>query len=84
MNRHELLDLGGGTPSGLLASRAAWVPDKTALVFKDQAYTYRELADAVSAVGAGLLALGLAPGDVVGYFLHNRAEYLTAGSMPVN
>ena len=79
MNRHELLDLGGGTPSGLLASRAAWVPDKTALVFKDQAYTYRELDDAVSAVGAGLLALGLAPGDVVGYFLHNRAEYLTAG-----
>ncbi len=79
MNRHELLDLGGGTPSGLLASRAAWVPDKTALVFRDQAYTYRELDDAVSAIGAGLLALGLTPGDVVGYFLHNRAEYLTAG-----
>ncbi len=93
MNRHELADLGGGTPSGLLASRAAWVPDKPALVFGNQTYTYRELDDTVTRIGAGLLSLGLEPGSAVGYFMRNRAEYLTTGlagtraglvSVPIN
>lgn len=79
MNRHELLELGGGTPSGLLASRAAWMPDKTAFVFRDQTYTYRELDAAASQIAAGLLALGLDKGDAAGFFLFNRAESFTTG-----
>ena len=79
MNRHELSDLGGGSSSGLLASRAAWVPDKTALVFADEAYTYRGLDVSVSKIAAGLLSLGFERNDVAASFMRNRAEYLTTG-----
>lgn len=76
MNIHELQDLGGGTPSGLLASRAAWAPENTALVFEDQSFTYREMDQQASAIAAGLMALGAKPGDVVNTFLTNRPEHV--------
>jgi len=79
MNSHQLHDLGGGTPSGLLAQRAGWMPDKAALLFEDERWTYRELDDAVSRIAAGMLALGLVKGDRAATLLNNRSEYLTTG-----
>lgn len=40
--------------------------------------TYRELADAVSEVGAGLIDLGLEPGDRVGILAATRTEWTTS------
>ena len=79
MNAQRLKDLGGGSSSGLLAHRAALVPDKVALLFEDEQWTYRELDDAATRFAAGLLGLGLAKGDRVATFLNNRSEYLTTG-----
>ena len=79
MNRHELADLGGGTPSGLLAARAALMPNKTALVFGDVELSYRQLNDNATSIARGLLALGLERSDTIAFFLRNRPEYLTVG-----
>ncbi|MCW0212595.1 MAG: AMP-binding protein [Pseudonocardia sp.] len=74
----DLDSLGGGTVGGLLAARAGRTPDKPALVFEDEQFTYAELDAAASAVARGLLGLGLAPGTSVGVFLPNRIEVLGA------
>jgi fatty-acyl-CoA synthase len=51
--------------------------DRQALVdcAADRRWTYRELADEVTAVALGLLALGVAKGDRVGIWSPNRAEW---------
>ncbi len=76
---HNLQDLGGGTASGLLAHRAALMPDKQALLFEDEVWSYRELDDAVTRIAGGLIALGLGKGDRVASLMNNRSEYLTVG-----
>ena len=76
MNRHDLQDLGGGTMGGLIAARAAAAPDNVALVFEGQETTYSQLDQRATAVGAGLMAIGVGQGDVVGIFMTNRPEYL--------
>ncbi len=78
MNRHDLQELGGGTLGGLLAARAAVAPGNPALVFNGTTYSYGELDEAATRAGAGLLALGLEPGDVMGIFTANRPEHLFA------
>ncbi|MES2261233.1 MAG: AMP-binding protein [Pseudomonadota bacterium] len=78
MNKHELQDLGGGTVSGLLASRAAWAPDNVALMFEQQSYTFGEMDRQATATGAGLMALGLKQGDSAAIFMSNRPEHLFA------
>ena len=78
MNRHDLQELGGGTLGGLLAARAAAAPGNPALVFGTQTYSYRDLDDAATRAGAGLMAVGLQPGDVMGIFTVNRPEHLFA------
>lgn len=78
MSKLDLQDLGGGTLGGLLAARAAAAPDNPALVFAGETMTYRMLNDAASRAGAGLVALGLEPGDVLGIFTGNRPEHLHA------
>ena len=77
MNR--LHGFGGGTPSGLLAQRAGWMADKLALMFEAERWTYRQLDDAATRTGAGLMALGLTKGDRVATFMNNRSQYLTTG-----
>lgn len=78
MNGYESSDLGGGTPSGLLKSRASFCPDNIALEFQGQAFTYADFDREVSTVAAGLMGLGMKPGDAVSIFMSNRPEYLFA------
>jgi fatty-acyl-CoA synthase len=56
---------------------ARW-PESEALVVRHQAvrWTYRELQQQVDAFAAGLLALGLKPGDRVGIWSPNNAEWV--------
>ena len=62
------------------ASTARWqrFPDRPALVVRSQGVrlTWREFAAEVEAVAAGLLALGLEPGDRVGIWSPNNAEWV--------
>lgn len=53
-------------------------PDREALVVRHQAvrWTYRELQREVDALAAGLLALGLEPGDRIGIWSPNCAEWV--------
>ncbi|MFB7085723.1 AMP-binding protein [Streptomyces sp. NPDC056296] len=74
----DLRDLGGGTIGGLLAARAAAAPGNLALIFEDQRFTYRDIDQQATEVAAGLLALGLQPGDAAASFLSNRPECLTS------
>jgi fatty-acyl-CoA synthase len=56
---------------------ARW-PDRLALVVRQQGVrlTWRELAERVDAFASGLIALGLAPGDRVGIWSPNNAEWV--------
>lgn len=53
-------------------------PNSEALVVRHQdiRWTYSELQQQVDAVAAGLLALGLEPGDRVGIWSPNNAEWV--------
>src|SRR2546423_6877828 len=55
-------------------------PDRPALIVRQQdvRWTYRELQERVDAFAAGLLALGLAPGDRIGIWSPNNAEWVVA------
>lgn len=57
---------------------AARQPDHEALVSVHQKrrYTYGQLADAASRLGSALLGIGLAPGDRIGIWSHNNAEWV--------
>ncbi len=52
--------------------------DRDALIVRQQnsRWTYRELNEKVDALAAGLLALGLVPGDRVGIWSPNNAEWV--------
>ena len=50
-------------------------PDKTALIDGDTRYTYRQAADRVRRLAAGLLSLGLKPGDHIGILANNSHRY---------
>ncbi|KLI99772.1 AMP-binding protein [Luteimonas sp. FCS-9] len=66
------------TVGAMLARIAARHPDREALVVPPQAVrlTYRELDAAVTRLAAGLLTLGLEPGDRIGIWSLNRAEWV--------
>lgn len=49
-------------------------PDKTALIDGDVRLTYRELAERVGRVAAGIRALGVEPGERISYHGNNRWE----------
>ncbi len=66
------------TISANLARTVAAHGDREALVSVEQGlrYTYREFADAVDAVAAGLMGLGVQVGDRVGIWSPNCAEWV--------
>jgi fatty-acyl-CoA synthase len=53
-------------------------PDREALVVRHQniRWTYRDLQGEVDALAAGLLALGLEPGERIGIWSHNNSEWV--------
>jgi len=51
-------------------------PERTALVFKDRRFTYRELDRAASSLASGLAGLGLRPGERIGLHLPNWPEFV--------
>ncbi len=57
---------------------ATWLPDHEALVscHQDRRYSYRELQRESRRLASALLGLGLVPGDRVGIWSHNNAEWL--------
>jgi long-chain acyl-CoA synthetase len=50
-------------------------PNKTALIDGDVRYTYREAAERVRRLAAGLLSLGLEPGDHIAILANNSHRY---------
>jgi long-chain acyl-CoA synthetase len=62
----------------LVASAAARMPDKTAIIFRDQPTTFGELNQRVNQVSNGLLTLGIKKGDRVGLYLHNLPLFMEA------
>lgn len=72
------LPLLGDTIGGHFDQAARRWPNAEALVVRQQniRWTYSELQQHVDAVAAGLLALGLEPGDRVGIWSPNNAEWV--------
>lgn len=62
------------TLGDLLGQRAQEHPDREAFVFPGERGTYRDLEVKAGDYAKGLLALGVGPGDRVGYFLHECAD----------
>jgi fatty-acyl-CoA synthase len=70
----------GETIGQALDRAAARWPDRPALIDRAQGalglrWSWRDLADRADAFAAGLLALGLGPGDRIGIWSLNRAEW---------
>ena len=61
-----------------LRSDAATYPDRDAVIVRHQKarWTYAEFADRVGRVARGLIAIGLRPGDRMGIWAPNCAEWL--------
>ena len=68
----------GETIGGLLDRVAARWPDRPALVVRDQniRWSYAEFQAEVDRIAAGLLALGLEPGERIGIWSPNKAEWV--------
>ncbi|WP_106399326.1 acyl-CoA synthetase [Actinocorallia populi] len=64
--------------ASLYEAVAAAVPQRTAVVCEGRRLTFQELDERASALGHGLLAAGIAPGDHVGLHLLNGVEYVEA------
>ena len=66
------------TPLTFLGRSAEVFPDKTAIVYGDRRYTYREFAAEATRVAHALRGSGVEPGDRVAYLLPNIPEMLVA------
>lgn len=80
----------GETLPGFLRERAEHFADELAVIGGDTRWTYARLWQETGRIGAGLLALGLHPGDRVVVQLDNRPEFIAvvfglfrAGLIPV-
>ncbi len=73
----ELASWTGVTPVGdLLLRSAARYPDRDALVFPGERYTFAQLWERASGVARGLLGLGVQRGQHVGLLARNGIEYV--------
>jgi long-chain acyl-CoA synthetase len=80
--RRDAADLGGSTLPALLLHRAEHSPDRVAMRKKRlgiwKQYTWADYAERAAAVGLGLRALGVAPGDRVAVHSLNRPAWALA------
>ena len=60
----------------ILPETAARLPDKTALIFGDRTWTYRQLERLTNQAANGLKSLGVKKGDRVTLFAQNSAEWV--------
>src|SRR5438445_660427 len=60
----------------MLTRRAALSPERTALIFRDESWTYAELNRVTNRVAHGLHSLGVNPGDRVGFLGLNHPRFL--------
>ncbi|HEX6537705.1 MAG TPA: long-chain fatty acid--CoA ligase [Candidatus Dormibacteraeota bacterium] len=60
----------------MLTRRAASTPDRTALIFRDESWTFGELNRLTNRVAHGLHAGGVNPGDRVGFIGLNHPRFL--------
>ncbi|MDR3096470.1 MAG: AMP-binding protein [Paraburkholderia sp.] len=72
------IPLSEATLGAFLEETARRFPERPAVVFREQGirWSWREFAEEVDVVAAGLLALGIAAGDRVGIWSPNRFEWL--------
>lgn len=61
-----------------LSEAALKWPDRTALLFKGSAISYRQLQDNAHALSAALVAIGVKPGDRVALCLPNCPQFIVA------
>jgi fatty-acyl-CoA synthase len=66
------------TPLSFLVRSAYVFPDKTAVVYKDTRYTYRQLRQRVNRCATALQAAGVTPGDRVAFLCPNIPPMLEA------
>ncbi|MEV0321477.1 AMP-binding protein [Streptomyces sp. NPDC050658] len=69
---------GTRTVPGYVRHWARTAPDRTALVFGEQTFTYRQLDDLADRLAGWLDARGVRPGDRVGVQLPNCAQFVVA------
>ncbi len=62
------------TLGDLIDMKADLHPDKEAIVFRDERHTYSDIAHKSAQISKSLLALGVEPGDRIGYFLGESVE----------
>lgn len=62
----------------VLADSAARYPERPAIIYQDKRISYRELLERVNRLAAGLVALGVRPGDKVGIWMSNVPEWIEA------
>ena len=62
----------------MLAQAAERVPEKTAIIFRDQATTYGEFNRRANQVANALIGLGVQPGDRVALLMHNVPLFMEA------
>ncbi|MEJ2866930.1 acyl-CoA synthetase [Actinomycetospora sp. OC33-EN08] len=70
------MDTRANTVDGVLRRSARRTPDRTALLFADRSWTYRELDEATSRTAGWLRSLGVAQGDRVATYGRNSDAYL--------
>jgi len=64
------------TVADLFTKIAARYPNKIAMIFEDQRWTFKELDEYANKVGNHFRAVGLQKGDAVALFMENCPEYL--------
>lgn len=86
LDRQSTVSAGNGTasnqmpdsPSGVLDRWVREEPDRTAVVFGKDAWTFRRLAEESRRLASALLTRGVRPGDRVALHMGNRAEAVVA------
>ena len=62
----------------MLAGTASRMPDKSAIIFRDQHTSFGELNRRVNQVANALIGLGIRPGDRVCLYIHNLPIFVEA------